>query len=1069
MRVSSKQHTTKEPSSGATNSSQRKQQPQQQRQLLSCTKCRERKVKCDRTKPCSACCVRGSPRDCHFIAEDGNYAPIRQSYELRKLRAENLRLKEKLHALRIPVDGEDLKHARVLDSQFGERPPSWHKRKQQSFPSFESHENIYFGSPGLATVVNEFATTNTNISTTLAYVMPRPSDIFATGNSSTYPFATIFSASLEDCIPQLLGCLPRNSDMSQYLSVFEKQVCAQMPVELTRSEIERFLSDAEENSKRCPTMLGLLLVVIALGAQHSVWGRNSDSWDADLMKAETRAGDVYSEWVKFQKVKPNFHLVAAAMQALRLSSFMHKPSLLAIQVLVMIGKYLTNTGKYLDAFTLFGTTIRLAHAIGLHCHSKYLDPSPPTVRDVSKRQKIWWYMLRIDEEFSMTLGRPLGISGIGTCSWPQELATDPNVLRFGEYINRFTLLARQILSSDRLTNPRIDEFTDAVWALSDTLPDTLRFEDSWANPEITLPLGSWPLSAMAAGMLCTLLSLLWSNIQGVHYAFRHHSPYLDASEALFFEVQTVLLYPSTGNCGNVQFCSHNPVYYCKTHTYLILLNRQRIEKHTSPSAVLNSTATISSFIALDYTPSIYPSQARTMKASLRGRSLVIASSENIIAAFLFFYRREPSALIDWTIGQQAFNSCMILLLDAIERRVVTVGSSKAEEALNVFKILDEKNVHKLAGRAVERIEKGLKQLHDTVTQLNSRDYQSRAQRGINTISLGAEDNEAMAGFGGVDTVMSCTGMLLVEDAGLQAFEKESFSPTIWGIPGPPTVSKQEFQTAPHRNKVEQESIENLQILQLPETKKDSDLRRSDTLHSASTRLAVPMGDHMQPNGYTAPTSPTDIPGPHERHSMITSEPHGWRKTQCHRTASPPHSQNQWHQPGVLGYSGWQCPRSLDVYSGEEQHTSPPCFSIDTQQSAEECQRYISCPELPQSVLSPTLLCPTPSSPNSVEPSPGPQLLSPYFYSKFHPKQTVYMGNESLQRYSLVGHEVNTPVSSIAEVVPRNVMTIHGNSKWQQGQVDYSPFTQPCDVVVPSASTVGTNIEEWQHAWSKARS
>ncbi|CAA9961076.1 Fungal trans multi-domain protein [Pyrenophora teres f. maculata] len=688
--VPSRQLTTQEYAGDMNNFSPRKQQPQQQRQLLSCTKCRARKVKCDRTKPCSACCVRGSPRDCHFITEDGNYTPIRQSYELRKLRAENLRLKQRLNSLRISVDGEDLEYAQAVDSQSGEKLPSWHKRKQQSFQTLESRDSIYFGSPGLTTVINEFASTNTSISTTLAHVMPHPVDVFVMGNPSTYPFATIFSASLEECIPQLLGCLPVKDNMLRYLSTFEHQVGAQIPVAITKFEVERFLSHAKENSQRCPTMLGLLLAVIALGAQHSVWGRNGESWDADVMRAETRAGNVY---------------IAAAMQALRLASFMHKPSLLAIQVLVMIGKYLINSGKYLDAFTLFGTTIRLAHSIGLHCHPKYLEPSPPTARDVATRQRIWWYMLRVDEEFSMTLGRPLGISGIGTCCWPQELTTDPNIVRFGEYINHFTLLARQILSSDRLTNPRIDEFTDALRTLSETLPETLRFDNSWANSKIDLHLGSWPLSVMAT------------------------------------------------------------VYYCKMNTYLILLNRQRVEKQAHSSATFNNIGTMSAFTAVNHTPSI-----------------LIASSEDIISAFLFFHRREPSALVDWTIGQQAFNSCMILLLDAIERRTITYGSSKAEEALHVFKILKSNHVHIFAGRAVDKIEKGFKELHDTITQTNDPDYQARLQQWNNKVISGTRQDKAMLGSGGVQTVMGRTGMLLIEGADLQAFVKEEFSPTSWDMP-----------------------------------------------------------------------------------------------------------------------------------------------------------------------------------------------------------------------------------------------------------------------------------------------
>jgi hypothetical protein len=187
------------------------------------------------------------------------------------------------------------------------------------------------------------------------------------------------------------------------------------------------------------------------------------------------------------------------MQALRLASFMHRPSLLGIQALIMIGPYLTNSGRFLDAWTLFGTTIRLAHSIGLHRHPKHLDPTPPTQHECSVRQTLWWWMMHMDEEYSMTLGRPLGISGIGDCPPPHELTTDPHMLRLSEFVNHFTILARQILSSDRLTNIKIDEFTDSLKGLLDKMPELLQFDKSWISKEKDNP--EWPLNAMAAGKL----------------------------------------------------------------------------------------------------------------------------------------------------------------------------------------------------------------------------------------------------------------------------------------------------------------------------------------------------------------------------------------------------------------------------------------------------------------------------------------------------------------------------------------------------------------------------------------
>jgi hypothetical protein len=183
------------------------------------------------------------------------------------------------------------------------------------------------------------------------------------------------------------------------------------------------------------------------------------------------------------------------MQALRLASFTHKPSLSAIQTLLMIGSYLTNNGRMLDAYTLFGTTIRLAHSIGLHRHPKYLNPAPTNEKDCAVRQKVWWHMLHLDQHMSMTLGRPLGISGIGDNPWPIELTTDPVLLRFGEFVNHFTVLARHIMSSGRLTSSRIDELTDALRKLLDTIPETLQFDDRWTSPETNLP----DLYAIATG------------------------------------------------------------------------------------------------------------------------------------------------------------------------------------------------------------------------------------------------------------------------------------------------------------------------------------------------------------------------------------------------------------------------------------------------------------------------------------------------------------------------------------------------------------------------------------------
>ena len=187
------------------------------------------------------------------------------------------------------------------------------------------------------------------------------------------------------------------------------------------------------------------------------------------------------------------------MQALRMASFMNQPTLLSIQTLVMIGPYLTNSGRFLDAWTLFGTTIRMAHSIGLHRNPRFLNPAPPQ-RECMIRQTVWWWMLHMDQQYSVTLGRPLGISGFGDCPPPEPLSSNPTLLRLGEFVDHFTIIARQILSSDGMMSvTKIDEFTDKLLGLWDTMPEALQFNESWCQENTPLP--DWPLEVMSASEL----------------------------------------------------------------------------------------------------------------------------------------------------------------------------------------------------------------------------------------------------------------------------------------------------------------------------------------------------------------------------------------------------------------------------------------------------------------------------------------------------------------------------------------------------------------------------------------
>ena len=123
--------------------------------------------------------------------------------------------------------------------------------------------------------------------------------MYAPPDLPLYPFGTLFSWAVEDCVPQLLHCLPKMDVLLGYLETFQRrvQVCffPHVPAEITKSEVERFMSDPKKNSEKCPDMLALLFAALALGSQHCVWDKCGGRWVAGAMEEESKKGNLYSE------------------------------------------------------------------------------------------------------------------------------------------------------------------------------------------------------------------------------------------------------------------------------------------------------------------------------------------------------------------------------------------------------------------------------------------------------------------------------------------------------------------------------------------------------------------------------------------------------------------------------------------------------------------------------------------------------------------------------------------------------------------------------------------------------
>ena len=702
----------------------------------------------------------------------------------------------------------------------------------------------------------------------------------------------------------------------EYLASFAKRVhiCAfpYIPIELTESEIERFLSDSERNARLCPDMLALIFAAIALGAQHSICDNSGERWKVQSVDTEAQRGNVYSLYtlVKRGQALLTRFSVAASMQALRISSFMHKPSLLAIESLVMIGPFLTNSGRFLDAWALFGTTIRLAQAIGLHRHPKYLNPAPLTQRECSTRQTLWWWMLHMDEQYSMTLGRPLGISGMGDCPPPHELTTDPQMLRFGEFINHFTILARQILSGDQLTNAKIDGYTDLLNGLLETMPEMLQFNESWIEKGDELL--EWPLSAMAAGTFIVFINTL--------------------------------------------ACAHKlEVYYCKTHTYLILLNRQRTDNHSDHSQT--PSAKMPSFRSVNVTSSSHPSPDASTQTSLRGRPLVLKSSEEILVAFLFFYKRAPALLISWTISQQAFNSSMILLLDALETGNL-MYIARVQQTYAIFVQLQKNGIHKLAALAVEKLSWGLVQLGKNMEAYR---VHQPSEKIVSEQTVRGEADRVTSAF--KDTVMSNTGMLLLEESDLQSNAPEHFMPFTWAMP-----SDQSGITAPSSLKQEQELQSHGKANHMASTRLDDSNETAPIVnelqHNAESPQRSALGQCYAPTSQeycrlqcrvTGPASSTSFAAP-----VLQRDHNGGNST---IEQSPPLGLHHFVPPASLGdKSRMRYVTERNEGTDPSQRWNQPVQSPKQHHTPVAKFRHNSFPSLHELTTTPSSLWPTYSSP-----------------------------------------------------------------------------------------------------------
>ncbi|KAK3071248.1 hypothetical protein LTR53_008962 [Teratosphaeriaceae sp. CCFEE 6253] len=134
--------------------------------------------------------------------------------------------------------------------------------------------------------------------------------------------------------------------------------------------------------------LFLLLLSTMLGL--AAWYRSHTQRDRD--------GSARQHWQAWSR-----KLIANAEQ--QITQLLDQSSILAIQILTLLGSFYVYQGRPSLSFSLLGATVKAAQAARLHQERQRLSPL-----DAEERKRVWWTIYTWDRFASITYGRPLGIN-----------------------------------------------------------------------------------------------------------------------------------------------------------------------------------------------------------------------------------------------------------------------------------------------------------------------------------------------------------------------------------------------------------------------------------------------------------------------------------------------------------------------------------------------------------------------------------------------------------------------------------------------------------------------------------
>ena len=315
---------------------------------LSCEACTVKKTKCDRGRPrCLACAKRRSQCQYSQLAD-----LIEESH--RALGIESPRKKPKQHQHQHQQQARSANPTTIHGIQDG-KPPVERRQSRSSTGS----------SPMLLS--------------NMPFSHPTASNIF----KAEHPFSNYWT--LAGGLAEVVEVLPSKDQsdilIAKYFDVVDP-IYPMIDQVSFRQDYEHVWSIPPEERKHTDgSLIALMFVMLAMGTQFVLL----PSPDQKEQTAE--------------------FYVSASHQALRMSSYLSRPSLRSIQTMVLITYFLMNDNHSSDAYCFAGILIRQAYALGLNRDPSLVVPNAYAF-EMQQRRKLWQAVFLQDTFFTIILKLP---------------------------------------------------------------------------------------------------------------------------------------------------------------------------------------------------------------------------------------------------------------------------------------------------------------------------------------------------------------------------------------------------------------------------------------------------------------------------------------------------------------------------------------------------------------------------------------------------------------------------------------------------------------------------------------